>query len=352
MYPKRGGVVAIGLMASLVACQQASEPSSVQSSECVDIPDGQYFQFVDGRLVSVASPEQQEADEPPPITARRIGESLAGQGFPWIVINWDGRIARIGGIAPDENNRTDGVRNAEAAFRNDPQTEGKVQRVVNEIEVRYLGDEVVSRMNNIFAAAGLNWLNIVVKGQVAILTGRAPNASIKREAYRRGLDAINRELNQDETAFVIVDAIVVPGQEEPVGEALLTLSENPSLIECDNAFFETMDDQSVAFISGEAIVDSSASKPLIDALSGIAHLCQDFEIEIRQHAAGPIEGVDVMDLSARRASAIRDDLSIHGARDSIISRGMGATNPLDPADTPAARARNQRTEFIVRDRED
>ncbi len=89
----------------------------------------------------------------------------------------------------------------------------------------------------------------------------------------------------------------------------------------------------------------------MDALTGIAHLCQVYTIEIRQHAGAELEGVDVMELSERRASAIRDQLSIGGDRDGLIARGFGATNPRDASGTPDARARNERTEFLVRERE-
>ena len=43
---------------------------------------------------------------------------------------------------------------------------------------------------------------------------------------------------------------------------------------------------------------------------------------------------------------------VWGDRDAIIPRGFGAQNPLDQSDTPEARARNQRTEFMVRERSD
>lgn len=349
MHWSRASAIAIIVCASLTACNRSSDGNLTKAAQCVDIPDGQYFQFVDGKLVAVSAVVEQEREQPI-ISAQRIGRSLAGQGFPWLTIDWDGQTALIGGIAPSEASRIDGFRNAKDAFEKDPVTGETVLSIINNIEVRFLGEEVSARLNELFDARGYSWLRADVKGQVAILRGRAPSSDIKKEAYRAGLDAVNIELNGEETAYIIVDAISVPGQEEPVGETLLALSTSPSLIDCDNAFFETMDDQAIDFVDGEAIVEN-ASKPLMDALTGIAHLCQVYTIEIRQHAGAELEGVDVMELSERRASAIRDQLSIGGDRDGLIARGFGATNPRDASGTPDARARNERTEFLVRERE-
>jgi len=350
MHSRCVSAFAVFVCASLTACHQAEEADLTKAAQCVDIPDGQYFQFVDGKLVTVTAVKEEEREQPI-ISAQRIGRSLAGQGFPWLTINWDGQTATIGGIAPDEASRIDGFRNAKDAFEKDPVTGDTILRVVNNIEVRFEGVDVADRLNELFATTGYSWLRAEVKGNVAILTGTAPDLATKKEAYRAAQTAVNIELNSDETAFIAVDAISARGEEEPVGEALLTLNEQPGLIDCDNALFETMDDQAIAFVDGESIVDNS-SKPLMDALTGIASLCREFEIEVRQHSGGEPDGIDAMSLSERRASAIRDLLSIGGDRDAIVARGFGTSSPLDSSGTPAARARNERTEFIVRERAD
>jgi len=263
----------------------------------------------------------------------------------------DGQIATIGGLAPDEASRIDGFRNAKDAFENDPLVGDSVQQVINNIELRFEGAAVEEILNEAFAAMRISWLDADVKNQAVILRGAAPDSATKQEAYRAALNAISIALNSDDTEYVAVDAITYPGEGAPVGQALLDLSTSPSLYECDNAFFDTINGRAISFVEGEAIVENS-SKPLMDALAGIAHLCRAYEIEIRQHAAGPSADIDVLELSQNRASAIRDQLSIFADRDAIIPRGFGADNPLDSSDTPEARARNQRTEFMVRERSD
>lgn len=349
MHSTRTRVIAVLLGAGLAACSPGGDADFARASQCVDIPDGQFFQFVDGKLERVSSLDEQ-TQEPPILTAQRIGRSLAGQGFPWLTVAWDGQTATIGGLAPSEASRIDGFRNARDAFEKDPMIGDSVQQVVDNIELRFRNDDVSAVLDDAFSAMGISWLEADVKNHVVVLHGLAPNEATKQDAYRSALNAISIQLNDDDTKFVAVDAISVTGQSEPLGEALLTLSDTPSLIDCDNAFFETMDDQAISFVDDQAIVANS-SKPLMDALAAVASLCQAYEIEIRQHAAGPSEEIDVLELSQNRASAIRDQLSIFADRDSIEARGFGAENPLDESDTPEARARNQRTVFLVRERE-
>ena len=349
MHSARTGVIAIILGASLTACNPANNAELAKATQCVDVPDGQFFQFIDGKLVAVSTLDEQMG-EPPILTAQRIGRSLAGQGFPWLTVAWDGQTATVGGLAPNEASRIDGFRNARDAFEKDPMVGDSVQQVVNNIQLRFQNADVSEILADAFSALGISWLEADVKNQVVVLHGTAPDEATKQDAYRAALNAVSIQLNNDDTKYVAVDAISVSGQTEPVGAPLLDLADSPSLIDCDNAFFETMDDQSIAFVEGEAIVANS-SKQLMDALSGVANLCRSYHIEIRQHAAGPSEEFDVLELSQNRASAIRDQLSIFADRDSIDARGFGADNPLDRSNTAEARARNQRTEFMVQERE-
>jgi len=350
MHSARGGVMAIVFSVGLAACGPAGDANLAKATQCVDVEEGQFFQVINGRLVAISA-EAETEEEQPIITAQRIGRSLAGQGFPWLTVAWDGQVATIGGLAPDAASRIDGFRNAKGAFENDPLIGERVQQVINKIELRFEGADVEATLNDAFEALRISWLGAEVKGRVVILEGTAPDRTTKQDAYRAGLNAISISLNDDDTEYVAVDAITFPGAGAPVGQALLNLNEMPTIYDCDNALFDTINGRTIAFVEGEAIVEN-ASKPLMDALAGIAHLCRAHEIEIRQHAAGPSADIDVMTLSQNRASAIRDQLSVFADRDAIVPRGFGADNPLDPSDTPEARARNQRTEFMVRERSD
>nr|WP_070958985.1 OmpA family protein [Hyphomonas sp. Mor2] len=350
MHSTRGSVIAIVLGAGIAACAPSDDANFAKAAQCVDVPDGQYFQFVDGKLVQVQIADD-DTRQRQAIAVQIITQSLHNQGFPWLTVDWDGQTAVIGGLAPNRDSEIDGFRNAQAAFNGDPVIRGFVREVKNNIDVRVRSDNVSATLNDAFELMGVGWLQAEVKSQVLILTGTAPDLESKRDAYRTALNAVNIRLNDDDTEFVAVDAIAVDGQASPVGSALLGLEDMPSMIACDNAFFDTMNGRSIAFVEGQSVIDTS-SNALMDALSGIAHLCRDYEIEIRQHAAGPSETIDVQELSQNRASRIRDRLSIFGDRDAIMPRGMGAEYPLDDGNSPEAQTRNQRTEFTVRDRAD
>ena len=350
MHSTQIGVIAVILGAGLAACHQTTDADLAKAAECVPVPEGQYFQFIDGKLVRI-EPVDEDSLQRQDIAIQNIRRGLVSQGFSWLTVEWDGQTATIGGLAPTQNSRIDGFRLAKAAFENDRLIGERVQQVIDNIEIQVAAESVSAILDDAFTAMQIGWLEADVKNQVIVLHGTAPDSRAKQEAYRSALNAISIQLNNDDTKYLAVDAISVNGADNPVGEALLALATDPTYIDCDNAFFETMDDQAVSFIEGQAIVDNS-SKPLMDTLTGIAHLCRAYEIEIRQHAAGPSDEVDVMELSQNRASAIRDQLSVFADRDAIIPRGFGFENPLDTSGTPDARARNQRTVFMVRERAD
>ena len=100
MHSTRDSVIAMVFAAGLAACGPADDANLAKATQCVDLPEGQYFQVVDGRLVTISEMEE-TASEQPIIAAQRIGRSLAGQGFPWVTVAWDGQTATIGGQAPD-----------------------------------------------------------------------------------------------------------------------------------------------------------------------------------------------------------------------------------------------------------
>ncbi|NOY93279.1 MAG: OmpA family protein [Deltaproteobacteria bacterium] len=72
-------------------------------------------------------------------------------------------------------------------------------------------------------------------------------------------------------------------------------------------------------------------------------------LEIQGHTDNRGGRAHNMDLSQRRADAVRTWLSTHGVEASRLeSRGYGPDNPLVPNITPANRARNRRVQFIIK----
>lgn len=345
MQNRLTSLLLIALSAAVASCGSSVEPTAKTDVECVDIPNGQFFQWVNGRLVGVQSVE--DTRERPPETARRIGVTLSGMGYPWVVLNWDGQTVRVGGIAPNELTRSDAFIAAKSAFEADPVSGPLVQRVVNEISVRNAGGEVAARLTQQLASEGFEWLRVVIIGDSALLVGEAFNAELKQAAYRKGRSLIETDLDAGQLVKVVVDSISTPNESRPVGAALRNLPTIPTLVDCENAFFDTMAGRRVEFMPGQAIIDNSSAR-LLDAVSAIAQQCGTFEIEIGQHAGGLSDGGLAFDLTQRQASAIRDYLSAYGAdRDALLARGYGLSRPLDRSGTNAAAERNARTEFSV-----
>jgi len=333
----------------LAGCSQAVQGNATKASQCVDIPDGQYFQVVDGKFI-LASDGATEVGEQPPETARRIATTLDRMGYPWMSIDWDGRIATVRGIASDEVTKSDAFIAAKAAFETDPVAGPKVSRVVNEISVRAGAGAVMSKLTNGFKGMGFPWMGLDIKGQVGTLTGTAPDAASKEAAYIAGKAAIEADADASQIVRVVVDGIAIEGGDAGVGSALSALGLNPTVTECQNAFIQTMDGRNVEFEVNEALI-STISARLLDAATGVALLCKAHEIEIGGHTDSRGQDTYNLDLSQRRASAVQAYLTNLGVpADGLSARGYGETRPIDPAENDAAWTKNRRTEFTVRAR--
>ena len=119
---------------------------------------------------------------------------------------------------------------------------------------------------------------------------------------------------------------------------------------CQAAFNNTMRGRTIMFQSNLAII-SPTSEDLLDAVSGVALLCNDYAIEIGGHtdSRGSNDYNEV--ISTQRAEAVRDYLVERGVDASALTAvGYGETRPLDRAETYEAWAKNRRMEFKVSER--
>lgn len=337
-------------MAVLVAaaCENAVDTSEILASECVDIPNGAYFQVVDGRLTAITS-SQVEARERPTETARRIRSTLAAMGYPWVALDWDGQVATVSGLALDENTRSDAYIAAKSVFESDPVAGPLVQRVINEMNVRDPIAAIAIRLTDELSSEGYSWLRVEMSGRVATLIGTAPTRDIKERAYRAGRGVIESDLNAGEIVNIVVDAISIRGNQAPVGTALIGLKENPNRSTCETTYSALMQSADVTFIPGESIIENASAR-LLDAATGVALLCEAFPIEIAGYAPPETPEGLAIDLSQRRASAVKDYLMAYGARSEQLSaRGYGLQSALGDRDATASETGLQRAiEFIVR----
>ncbi len=199
-----------------------------------------------------------------------------------------------------------------------------------------------------FAEAGFPWMGLKLRGQVAVINGTAPSAEAKAAGLTAGQAALAENPQTAAAGLLVVDGISVEAGERAVGESLAVLADSgASLQTCQRAFDDTMASHSILFESGNARI-SPVSTGLLDALTGIATLCQGFVIEIGEHTSA--RGADDFNLklSQDRADAVKAHLVDKGvSEESLTSVGFGETRLLDPASTPEANERNRRTEFKV-----
>ncbi len=339
----------IALSVALASCGSSVESSAKSGSQCVDIPNGQFFQFVDGRLVS-ATLADVNAQEYPFETKLRLQNTLSAMGYPWVELEWDGETATVSGLALDENTRSDAFIAAKSVLDTDPIAAPLVQRVVNNMDVRDTTSAIAIRLTDELAGDGYRWLGVVMAGNVATLVGTAPSLADKEEGYRIGRSTIESDRDAGEIVNIVVDAITVEGSGEPVGTALINLTETASAGTCQDAFIEVMNGRNVQFETGESIVNNESAR-LLDAATGVALLCERHDIEIEGHT--DTQGSDEfnLDLSQRRASAVRDYLMAYGVDpEALTARGYGASRPINEDGTDAERAENRRTVFVVRPR--
>lgn len=320
----RPEILVISTLAGLVVgCGQSVDAPKVANSQCVDIPNGQYFQFVEGRLVNVTQGDV-DGQERPFETARRISSTLGGMGYPWVSIEWDGQIAVVSGLALDEASRSDAFIAAKSMFEADPVSGPLVQRVVNNMEVREAEEAIAFRLTQeLVEDDGLRWLRVAITGKVATLIGTTSDTNEKQIGYSIGRSTVESDLEASSIVNIVVDAIRVAGSPAPVGNALVDLEAPYSLASCQAAFSQVMSGREVAFQTGESIVERTSSR-LLDALTGVALLCEAHAIEVAVRV-GAEEGLDDgLDLSQRRASSVRDYLMAYGVSpDALTARGYG-----------------------------
>lgn len=201
-----------------------------------------------------------------------------------------------------------------------------------------------------FSDLGFPWLGLNVRDEVATLTGLAPDTDAKERAFAAGELAIMNDDAGREQISLVVDGISVEGGEEGVGAALAELDDRPSLEACQDTFTRTMNGRNVEFETNSDVI-SSVSARLLDAVTGTAILCGDYNVEVGGHTDSRGSDAYNVDLSQRRASAVRDYLVRKNVpSDTLTAVGYGETKPLDTSGTAAAYARNRRTEFTVTER--
>ena len=101
------------------------------------------------------------------------------------------------------------------------------------------------------------------------------------------------------------------------------------------------------FATGSATV-LPESKPELEKLRQLLEDNPGLRIRLQGHTDNVGSEADNLELSSRRAEAVRDFLVEAGiAAGRLEAKGFGESRPLTSNDTDAGRALNRRTEFLV-----
>ncbi len=198
-----------------------------------------------------------------------------------------------------------------------------------------------------FKRLGFDWMKVNIRGPIATLTGTAPTAASKASAFDGGRAAILTDVSASGLITLVVDGIAVEGGAAGVGAALANIDAEASLDSCQTAFTATMSGRNIEFDTGSASISPTSAR-LLDALTGAAIVCADYQIEIGGHSDSSGDPDLNLILSRSRASAVADYLKARGVdAGNLKAYGYGSAHPLDLAQTPEAFARNRRTEFTL-----
>ena len=203
-----------------------------------------------------------------------------------------------------------------------------------------------------FAAAGYPWMRLVSRQNVAVLIGLAPNETVKADGLSAGIEALKAHPVSALEISLIADGVTAENGTRGPGQSLAALIETSlGANACQAAFDNTMRGRKIRYQSDLAII-SSVSTDLLEALSGIALLCDAHRIEIGEHTDNRGNESYNETLSRQRAEKIRDYMLGNGVRGTaLFAKGYGEALPIDESDTPEARDINRRTEFLVIERQ-
>jgi len=104
----------------------------------------------------------------------------------------------------------------------------------------------------------------------------------------------------------------------------------------------------VLFTSGKAELLPAAQAKLTEVANALTQQSPDATIVVEGHTDAQGSQTFNLDLSTRRATAVRDYLASHGvAPDRIRAEGLGFSRPIGDNKTAEGRANNRRVEIVV-----
>ena len=198
-------------------------------------------------------------------------------------------------------------------------------------------------------ATGIRGLMRLVDGRLQVDEHQITLSGVTRSPLaQRQLEAdMRRNLPQGYVFRSLLGAAATTRTAPARKQAPLTEVQQAVVTACQAGFDALMRNSSIAFGNNSDALDGS-SNALLDRIAVQANACQNTRILVAGHSDKTGDAAYNVDLSQRRAEAVRQALiarNIAPAR--LQARGFGATQPRATNNTAAGRAANRRIEFML-----
>lgn len=196
------------------------------------------------------------------------------------------------------------------------------------------------------AGEGYDWLKLEKIGNVLVIGGEAATVDVRDAAEAAVRTGIASDRTLASRNLYVVDAIAIEGEGRAPASLYASMAADPSVELCRTKADQLSREGSITYGDTDASVGASSYR-LLDAMAGLALICDDYRLEVGVHTDARGEQGYNLARSQTRAETIAaylEEAGVPAAR--LVPVGYGENHPLDPAQTSEAYALNSRVEFF------
>lgn len=315
-----------------------SEESRAQAVSLLENVDG-----VRSVQLKVTEPPVAAVEETPAVVETPVFVEPAAPAFPdpyQFNADFDGTKVVLSGHAPSPESRSIIVRSAEELFGGGNVSE---QITVTQGKPEYWRVKTIQTV--LASLTHHQQAQARFENNKLVLTGEIASPEMKEQIQNQ----LKQSLPEDYiTEFEIVIAESIPQQpdiEPPVvAEPELEVT---AAADCQQQFTQLLSEKRIHFKVALSEIDQG-SMGLLDELAASAAGCEHAKVEISGHTDSSGDDMMNLELSHKRAQAVREALVARGiAAERLSVKGQGEGKPIADNSTPEGRALNRRIELNI-----